>query len=110
MNVWEENLHVLVCKPGPCAPELFLCLCGGVTKPTCSDGHVPLQSGWSCCSFVIKVKVTCWAGQGSGTGIVSCLMSGTGTVLTVGAFLVTPPSHLMGVTQGSQVLWEYFAS
>lgn len=50
----------------------------------CSDGHVLLRTGWFCCSFVTKVKVTCWARQGSGGGIVSCLMSGTGTVLTVG--------------------------
>lgn len=30
---------------------------------------MPLRTGWFCCSFVIKIKVTCWVGQGSGTGI-----------------------------------------
>lgn len=59
-KTWEKNLWP-ICKPGPCAPELFLCLCGFVVKPVCSGGHVPLQTGWFCRRFVTESKVTCWA-------------------------------------------------
>lgn len=33
METAKRSSCVLVCKPGPCAPELFLCLCDGMVKP-----------------------------------------------------------------------------
>ena len=51
--------------------------------------------GWFCCGFVTKL-VTCWAGQGSGTAVVSCLMAGTGTAGTVGALWSPLPGHPVG--------------
>lgn len=58
---WEKNLWGLVCRPGPCAPELFVCLCE-VTQPVHSYSHVTLQSERFCWRFVTKVKVPCWTG------------------------------------------------
>lgn len=77
--------QTLLC-PGVQTRPLCLqsCVSEGVAKSVCSDSHVPLWTGWLCCSFVvIKVKVACWGRQVSGTGAVSCLMSETGAVLIV---------------------------